>query len=228
MRRYILDAVRDSITHNANNKLKDYIDFAGKGKERPLSYSSVEKTFYSFFIYPDALETPLNYKADENLNPRELESGQILQLINLIADKIYIGKFDPAIGTSRIENQIQKGEDIAEPHLIAYRLSKEEILYTWLKLVHQIVHNYFIMTGSPIQQDKLFQYRFPEPLWDNIENFLVNLAKMPLWVNRDLSLSVFGGKQNYKYWQTIFESGTTPQGQRVLPAGVNLIKMIQG
>jgi len=228
MRRYILDVVRDSITHSPDNKLKDYIDFAGKGKERPLSYSSVEKTFYSFFIYPDALETPLNYKMDENENPRELESQQILQLINLIANVIYIGKFDPVIGTSRIENQIQKGEDIPEPHLIAYRLSKEEILYTWLKLVHQIIHNYFIMTGKPIQENKLFQYRFPEPLWDNIENFLVNLTKMPLWVNRDLSLSVFGGKQNYKYWQTIFESGTTPQGQRVLPAGINLIKMIQG
>jgi hypothetical protein len=51
MKRYILDAVRDSITHNPDNKLKDYIDFGGRGKERPLSYSSVEKTFYSFFIF---------------------------------------------------------------------------------------------------------------------------------------------------------------------------------
>jgi hypothetical protein len=227
MRRYILDAVRDSITHNAKNKLKEYIDFAGKGKERPLSYSSVEKTFYSFFIYPDSLETPLNYRMDENENPRELEKQQILQLINLIAEKIYIGKFDPAIGTARIENHIQKGEDLAEPHLIACRLSREEILYTWLKFVRQIVQNYFITTGKPIQEDKLFQYRFPEPLWDNIENFVVNLAKMPLWVNHDLSLSVFGGRQNYDYWQTIFESGTTPQGQRGLPSGINLMRMIQ-
>lgn len=227
MRRYILDAVRDSITHNPQNKLKDYIDFAGKGKERPLSYSSVEKTFYSFFIYPDTLETPLNYRMDENENPRELEKQQILQLINIIAEKVYIGKFDPAIGTGRVENRIQKGEDIAEPHVIAYRLSREEILYTWLKFVRQIVQNYFITTGKPIKEDKLFQYRFPEPLWDSIENFVTNLAKMPLWVNRDLSLSVFGGKQNYEYWQTIFESGTTPQGQRVMPSGINLMRMIQ-
>jgi hypothetical protein len=89
------------------------------------------------------------------------------------------------------------------------------------------VQNYFITTGKPIQEDKLCQYRFPEPLWDNIENFLTNLIKMPLWVNRDLSLSVFGGKQNYEYWQTIFESGKTPQGQQVLPSGINLMKMIQ-
>ncbi|MGA2608003.1 MAG: HNH endonuclease signature motif containing protein [Terriglobia bacterium] len=227
MRRYILDAVRDTITHNPENKLKDYIDFAGKGKERPLSYSTVEKTFYSFFIFGDALETPLNCRVDENENPRDLEKEQILKLMNIIAEKIYIGRFDPALGTARIENQIQKGGDIPEPHLIAYRLSREEILYCWLGFVRQIMQSYFITTGKPIQENKLCQYRFPEPLWDNIENFVTNLIKMPLWVNRDLSLSVFGGRQNYEYWQTIFESGKTPQNQQVLPAGINLMKMIQ-
>ncbi|HEX3091424.1 MAG TPA: HNH endonuclease signature motif containing protein [Candidatus Angelobacter sp.] len=227
MRRYILDSVRDSVTHHADNKLRDYVDFAGKGKEKPLSYSSIEKTFYSFFIFGDALEVPLNYRVEENENPRELEKQQILHLMNLIAERVYIGRFDFAIGTARIENQIQKGVDIPEPHLCAYRLSREEILYVWLRFVRQIIQNYFITTGKPIQENKLFQYRFPEPLWDNIENFMTNLTKMPLWVNRDLSLSVFGGKQNYEYWQTIFESGRTPQGQQVLPTGINLMKMIQ-
>jgi hypothetical protein len=36
-----------------------------KGKERPFSYSTVEKTFYSFFIYGDVLDTPLNYRMEE-------------------------------------------------------------------------------------------------------------------------------------------------------------------
>jgi len=227
MRRYILDTVRDSITHNPENKLKDYIDFGGKGKERPFSYSTIEKTFYSFFIYPDVLDTPLNYRIDDGENPRELEKAQILQLMNLIADKLYVGQFDPGIGTSRVENRLQKGEDIPEAHLRSHRLAREEILYSWLRFVRQIVQNYFITTGKPIQEERLFQYRFPEPLWDNIEAFVDSLRLLPLWVNRDLSLSVFGGKQNYEYWQTIFESGKTPQGQQVLPSGINLMHMIR-
>jgi hypothetical protein len=83
------------------------------------------------------------------------------------------------------------------------------------------------MQGKPIQETKLFQYRFPEPLWDHIGNFVSNTKKLPVWVNRDLSMSVFGGKQNYEYWQTIFETGKTPQGQRVLATGIDLMKMIQ-
>lgn len=227
MRRYILDSVRDSITHHAENKLRDYVDYGGKGKERPLSYSTIEKTFYSFFIYGDALETPLNYRIEENENPRQLEQDQILRLMNVIADTVYIGHFDPSLGTGQIENQLQKGEDVPEGHVRAFRLSKEEIMYSWLRFVRQIVQNYFITQGIPIQEAKLFQYHFPEPLWDNIENFVANLTKMPLWVNRELSLSVFGGKQNYAYWQTIFESGRTPQGQQVLTGRVDLMKMIQ-
>lgn len=227
MRRYILDSVRDSVTHHPENKLKDYIDFAGKGKERPLSYSTIEKTFYSFFIFGDVLDTSLNYRLDENENPRELEKEQILHLMNIIAEKVYIGHFDPALGTAKIENKVQQGEDIPDSHLRAYRLSREEIVYSWLRFIRQVAWNYFITTGKPVHEEKLFQYRFPEPLWDNIENFIGNLLKMPLWVNRDLSLSVFGGKQNNEYWQTIFESGKTPQGQRVMPEGINLMKMIQ-
>jgi hypothetical protein len=171
MRRYVIDSVRDAVTHHPDNKLKDYIDFGGRGKERPFSYSTIEKTFYSFFIYGDLLETAINYRADEGENPRELEKEQILRLMNLIAEVLYIGRFDQQIGTARIEHRVQKGEDVPEDHLAAYRMAREEILYGWLRFVKQMVHNYFITTGKAVNEEKLFQYRFPEPLWDNIENF---------------------------------------------------------
>lgn len=227
MRRYIIDNVRDSVTHHPDNKLRDFIDFGGKSKEKPFAYSAIEKTFYSFFIFGDLLETPFSFLAEEGENPRDLEREQIVKLMNIIADVLYVGKFDPTLGSHRIENRIQKDEDIPDEHLRGHRMAREEILYSWLRFVRQIVQNHFIVQGKPIQEEKLFHYRFPEPLWDHIENFVTNLGKLPLWVNRELSLSIFGGKQNYDYWQTIFETGKTPQGQRVLPEALNLMKMIQ-
>jgi len=129
VKRYILDAVRDSITHHIDNKLKEYIDFGGRKTERPLSYSTIEKTFYSFFIFKDALDTPIDYRLDEGENPRELEKEQILELMNIIADEVFIGKFDPDIGTRRIENRLQKGEELPLNHIKAFRMGKEEIIY---------------------------------------------------------------------------------------------------
>jgi hypothetical protein len=56
MKRYILDSVRDSITHHPENRLKEYIDFGGRGKEKPLSYSTIEKSF-SNIIFPSRFGT---------------------------------------------------------------------------------------------------------------------------------------------------------------------------
>lgn len=227
MKRYILDSVRDGITHHPENRLKEFIDFGGRGKEKPWSYSTIEKTFYSFFIYGDVLDSSINYRLEEGENPREIEKEQIMTLMNIIAEEIFIGKYDPGIGTYRIEHRVQKGEEIPEDHLAAQRMSKEEIIYNWLRYVRQIIHNYFIMQGKPIDEQKLFQYRFPEPLWEKVRIFIRNLRNLPLWINRDLSQTIFGGKQNYEYWQTIFETGKTSLGHPVLTEPLDLMKMIQ-
>jgi hypothetical protein len=93
--------------------------------------------------------------------------------------------------------------------------------------VQQLTKNYFFMTGKPIDEQRLFQYRFPVQLWTNIRNFVRNLGELALWANKDLSQTVFGGKQNMSYWQTIFETGKTPSGVQVMPKGINLVEMIK-
>jgi hypothetical protein len=211
MTRYVLDNVRNAITYSPENKLRDFIEFGGKGSEKPFSYSTVEKTFYSKFIFGKMLETPWNYRADVGENPRELEKGQIIRLMNLIAEKIYVGKYDEEIGTRRLENKVQSGEDVPERHLRAFRMAKEEILYCWLGYIGQVIEHHLVSIGRTINDDKLFQYPFPEQLWINIGNFVDNLARLPMWIDRAQSSTVFGGKQTYAFWQTIFEQVQVPQ-----------------
>jgi len=70
-------------------------------------------------------------------------------------------------------------------------------------------------------------YKSSEPLWERIGIFIKNLANLPVWMNKGLSSTVFGGKQNNDYWQTIFETGKSPQGLQVLAEAIDLMKMIQ-
>ena len=227
MKRYILDSIRDNIIHNQENKLKDYIDFGGRAREKPISYSSVEKTFYSFFIFQDVLETNLSHRFEEDKNPRQLEIRQIIKLMNLIAETILIDKFDFEIGTNQIESKIAKGERLPLEHLRAYRMTKEEILWNWLRFTKQIISQYFITNGISPNEEKLFQTEFPEPLWRNLTIFLRNLANLPLWVNYEFANTIFGGKQNYSFWQETFNTGKTSSGVPVLAEPINLIKLIQ-
>jgi len=182
---------------------------------------------YSFFVYQEVLATPLNHGLESGENPRDLEIAQIVRLMNVIAEEIYIDKFDPDIGTDKIESKLQKGTVFALPHLRAFRMSKEELLYNWLQYVQQIAYSYFVNTGRPTHKEKLFQYPFPEQLWTNIRSFVRNLGQMPLWANKELSETVFGGKQNNSFWQAVFETGKTPGGVQVMVKGLNLVEMIQ-
>ena len=228
MRRYVLDRVRDGITTHPANKLREYIEYGGRATGKPLSYNAVENTFYQFFIHRQELTSPFNDRVEEGANPRQLEIEQTVRLMNIVADQIYVDQFDPARGTRYIESDVQKRKDIAEPHLRAFRMSKQEVLHSWVRLVRQIVYHYFVTTGKPIDESKLFQQEVPEACWKNVENFISGLKRLPLWVNKELSLSAFGTKRTYEYWHAIFESGRTPEGGVVMSEGLNLLDMIKG
>lgn len=230
IRKYIIDSLKHSITYSPDNKLKDYIDFEGKAKELPLSYSAFEKAFLSIFLDSKLiLSTNIGYKTDEGNNPRELEITQLVKLLNIIAQVIYIGKFNPDIGVTRIEQKIidKKDTDITDDHLIAYRISKEEIIYNWLLYLKSVVENYFNNTGKIFEKNKLFQTPFDDQLWQNLEVFVKNLAKLPLWKDRSRASTIFSGKNNYDFWKQIFETGKTPDGASVLLKPLNFVEMIR-
>ena len=181
----------------------------------------------SFFIYNQALGTRIDAKLEEGLNPRELEKSQIVKLMNIIADRILIGKYDFDIGTYRIENRLQQGENIPWEHIIAYRMMKEEILYAWLGYISKVINTYFVNTGQIVDDDKLFESEFSSALWNNIDNFVQNLYNLPMWKNKEFSQTIFGGKQNYTFWKTIFQTGESQHGEKILVAPLNLIEMIK-
>jgi len=228
MKKDILDAQRNIISQGADNKLRSFIEFGGRAKDKPLSYSTIEKTFYSFFIYGDLLETPIDHLLEQNDNPRQIERNQIRDLMNIIAEEIFIDKFDTNIGTFKIEYNIQKRKvTIPEDHLIAFRLAKEEVMYAWLQFIRQIVIGHFFHEGSAFSEAKLFQYNFPQPLWNNITTFVRNFRNLPLWINKELSGTIFGGKQTSSFWDTIFQTGNSPAGQQVLTKPINVLEMMR-
>jgi hypothetical protein len=230
IKKYIIDSIRHSITHHKENKLKDFVDFEGKAKELPISYSAFDKTFLRHFVNPKIfLSTLINHRSDEGLNPRELEINQAVRLLSLIAEKVYIGKFKPEIGVYRIEKKIidNKDTDITDDHLVAFRISKEEVIYNWLQYLIKVIENYFNNTGRLFDNKKLFQERFDDQLWQNIENFLDHLSLLPLWKDRSMATTIFAGKQNYDFWKTVFQTGKSPDGADVLAKSLNFIEMIK-
>ncbi|MBC7292818.1 MAG: HNH endonuclease, partial [Thermoleophilia bacterium] len=224
IKRYILDDVRTAVIHSPDNRLKDYVEFGGKGTEKPLSYNTVEKTFFSFFVHKEPMNVPLGHKLELGENPRQLEKAQLIQLMNIFAEEIFIGKYDFDRGTYRIEEAIRRGDDIPEDHLRAVRMAREEILFNVLRYVRDCIKRFFLMEGNPIEEQDLFQRKFPDKLWKHLRTLVRNFAALPIWINRDpvVSSAVFGGKQTHDYWKHVFETGCAPSGTKVLAKGLNL------
>ena len=97
----------------------------------------------------------------------------------------------------------------------------------WIKYLQQVIENYFSNTGKLFENNKLFQKNFDDQLWGNIRNFIKNLIQLPLWKNKSMASTIFSGKNNYDYWQTIFQTGDNSSGAKVLAQALNYIEMIQ-
>lgn len=230
IRTYIINSQKNLITKNADNKLQSYINFEGRGSELPLSYSTFEKTLLSRFInVKTILTTALDYRADEGLNPRILEKEQLIQLCNILAEELLIGRYNKETGVYRIENKVAEGKDkdITDAHLSAYRIFKEEIMYNWILHIDLLIKSFFNMSGKLYDEQNLFQIKFSDQLWINIRTFVQNLRDLPLWKDRTMASTVFGGKQVYDYWRETFNTGKTPDGILVLSKPINVMEMIK-
>jgi hypothetical protein len=110
MERYVIDAQRDTITHDQANALLEFVEWAGKAADRPLSYNTIERSFFREFLYKKALDTPIAAGMAEGSNPRLLEREQMVRLMSLFAEVFFVSHWDPELGGRRVESRLQDGE----------------------------------------------------------------------------------------------------------------------
>lgn len=226
MERYVIDAQRDAITHAQENRLLEFVEWAGKSLEKPMSYSTIERSFFREFLYKKGLDTPIDFGMEEGTNPRLLEREQLIRLMSMFADVFFVGHWDPELGGRRLENRLQAGDKIPENHLRAWRIAREEILTNVTRWIRLVIANYNAYTGRVVKEDRLLQVQLPDELWDRLGNFLVSLSKLPCWIDKNLGTTVFGAKQNADYWEKVFQTGKSPSNIQVLSAPLDLNQMI--
>jgi HNH endonuclease len=227
VQRYIVDSVRDGVNYHKDNRLREFVEWAGKKSDRPLAYTSIERTFFAEFLYKKTLDVPIGLGVETGENPRLLEHAQIVRLMNLFADIFFVGKWDPEVGGRRLETRLQKGEEIPEHHLRAWRVAREEVLAVILEYVRNVTEHYFAMAGEFVERDRIMQHKIPERLWEHLETFLTRMSELPCWIDKNLSITVFGAKQNRDFWKQVFKTGRAPTGVQVLTKPIDVVEMIK-
>ena len=136
MERFILDAQRNAIARDADNRLLEFVEWYGKGADRPMAYSTVDRAFFQL-LYQKALGTPIDQGVE-----RGIERRQMTSLMNVFAETLFIGQWDFDTGGRRLESRIQKGEKFPAEHLRAWRISREEVAINVMRWVRLVIENY--------------------------------------------------------------------------------------
>ena len=165
MERFIIDAQRDAITRSSDNRLLEFVEWSGKGTDRPMAYSTLDSSFFQLLC-----QKALNRPIDQGVE-RDIERQQMVRLMNLFAEIFFNSKWDHDIGGRRLENRIQKGESIPDKHLRAWRVSREEVAINIMRWVRLVINNHNAVTGKQVELDRLFLEEFPESLWGNMRDF---------------------------------------------------------
>lgn len=106
-------------------------------------------------------------------------------------------------------------------------MGREEILYSWIDLTLNVCQTSVISSGRTWDKERPFHRALPDPAWTSLENFVINFSRLPLWKNRSLSATIFGGKQNAQFWKDAFTTGTANQLKILAGGGVNLIELMK-
>jgi hypothetical protein len=221
--KYINDCVKNDILWNT--KLLEYIDINHR-KISPLTYQTFNKGVFRMFIHPTMFSRDFMQCNENGQNERMLQIHQLEKLCDILAEEIYINKYDKSIESARLERNISKNNiDVTDEHLIAYRLSQKGVFCNIMQYVKEIIKNYLSKTEEYYYENNLFIFKFDDKLWTEIRNFIKNFANLPLWKNKEFSESVFGKLITIEEWKSVFETGTTANGVQVLEKPIDITEM---
>ena len=81
--------------------------------------------------------------------------------MSLFAEVFFVGHWDPELGGRRLENRLQSGDKIPEPHLRAWRIAREEVMTNVMRWIRLVIANYNAYTGRVVREDRLLHVALP-------------------------------------------------------------------
>jgi len=167
------------------NKMTKFIE-GEKTRERqkPISYDSFKKTFVRFFVYRDFADEPITHTTDSKYL-RFVERDNVVKLMNIIAEKTLIGKFDLSLGAHKLEERLRKGFRIPEEHVRAYRIFRPKVFEVWCEVLSDSIKTYLKIKGKIsdkyAKQGKIFWCKLDEEEWKEIEKMVDRIIKHKVW-----------------------------------------------
>ena len=223
---YLRTMVRDS--EEPKNKLFSYVEMeAPRSRTWPLSYDSIEKTFFRHYLDPNPCETPIDtYDEKPDEFPRMVERKNLVTLMNIFAEETLEGKFDKGIGVFKIENRIRKGESIPQDHIKAYRMYRPAAFQIWCELFKEALSMYLLARGKLTQdlkkRNRILWVQMDEENWQVVRMMVRKLASHKIWVDTGDVISNAFGQTRPEFFRKLLEQGQIDGAGKILDQPINV------
>ena len=155
-------------------------------KKKPISYYSFERTFMNFFVFMRFSSEPIQ---ETGQYLRFLERENLVTLMNIIAKKALINRFDFEKGIFKLESRLRKGERIPEEHIRAYRLFRPNVVMVWCETLKDAIATYLslrnLLSDAYSKQGKILWVNIDNEGWESIEKMVTRIVNHKLWLTEN-------------------------------------------
>lgn len=175
-----------SILSNEENKFSQFIAPENKtGKQYAISWDSMNKYYFRYFLTSPPLDVEIDSK--EDFRNQEIENN--IRLLNILADKILINKWNPNASD--------------EEHKKAERIFRPGAIMVWFPMLRDIVFNKLDLV-RPDESKQIFFRNIPNEKWNVIELFVEKMFNNKIWLERDTNIDVVLGNKKAVYTKKLY------------------------
>lgn len=212
LKNYLQYRVLTETADGERNKLIGYIEtVSARSKKWPLSYETVQKTFFKFLNIKPVGET-----LQKTEHYRELEKNNLIKLMSMFAEEVVVGKFDSNLGIFKIEEQLADNPDkIPLPHLRAYRMCRASAMTVWTGELKEAIAQLLSLNNryetADWKRTRLLWAEISEEEWSKIRKMIKLIADHKVWIEK-MNIDIVQTLQSTRQadWKSILLDGKLP------------------
>jgi len=177
----------ESILKNNDNKMLPFIAPENRpGKQYAISRDSLKKFYFRYFV----TSPPLEIEIDSNDDFRNQEIENNIKLLNILAEKTLIGKWNPESNSS----EYKKADRI-------YRVGS---IMAWFPLLRNVIYNKLDIL-DPKEAERILFRNITFEKWKLIDGFVEKMFSHKIWIDKDPNIDLVIGNKKAELTKKLFE-----------------------
>ncbi|MFA5032296.1 MAG: HNH endonuclease signature motif containing protein [bacterium] len=181
-------AMYNEIIDDPDNKLSKYLSEKSRGRQQPLTFARLKKTFFQYMLVPPPTEC--EFESDEDF--RKDEKRNLIRLMNIVAEEGLDDKWDPEKNNSM--------------HKRAERIFGAGSIRAWVILLTNVINTH-LRHYTDEQRAQFFFRKIPDAEFNYFKQFVQKLFTHKIWDDPDPAgeLSARLAKDDIETARALFE-----------------------